>query len=71
MARSQEDSITTLLGLKGHEVGKVSENEGEITVEAMVSLCGTDMAKGESLCYIVSIRYLSIVTIQASRSLRG
>lgn len=30
MAKSQEDGITILLGLKGHEVGKVSENEEEI-----------------------------------------
>ena len=30
MAKSQEGGITILLGLKGHEVGKVTENEEEI-----------------------------------------
>ena len=33
MARSQEDGITILLELKGHEVGKVSEDEEELMVE--------------------------------------
>ena len=33
MARSQEDGITILLGLKGYEVGKVSEDAEEIMVE--------------------------------------
>ena len=32
MARSQEDGITILLGLKGYEVGKVSEDAEEIMV---------------------------------------
>ena len=33
MAKSQEDGITILLGLKGYEVGKVSEGTEEIKVE--------------------------------------
>ena len=33
MAKSQEDGITILLGLKGYEVGKVSEDAEEIMVE--------------------------------------
>lgn len=33
MARSQENGITILLGLKGYEVGKVMESEGSTLVE--------------------------------------
>jgi len=33
MARSQDNGTTILLGLKGYEVGKVTESEGKITVE--------------------------------------
>ena len=33
MAKRQEDGIVTSVGLKGHEVEKVSENEEEIMVE--------------------------------------
>lgn len=33
MAGSQEIGITILLGLRGHEVGKVMEREGRIVVE--------------------------------------
>ena len=33
MAKSQEDGITILLGLKGYKVGKVSEGTEEIMVE--------------------------------------
>jgi len=36
MAKSQEDGITILLGLKGYEVGKVSEDAEEIMVEVKV-----------------------------------
>lgn len=36
MAKSQEDGITILPGLKGHEVGKVSEDEEEIMVTVSV-----------------------------------
>ena len=33
MARGQQDGITILLGLKGYRIGKVTEGEGEVTVE--------------------------------------
>jgi len=36
MAKSQEDGITILPGLKGHEAGKVSEDEEEIMVTVSV-----------------------------------
>ena len=38
MAKSQEDGIITSLGLKGHEVGEVSENGEEIMVEVRTGL---------------------------------
>jgi len=40
MAKSQENSITILLGLAGYEVGKVIKEEREIVVEA-----GADLKK--------------------------
>ena len=33
MARSQENGTTILLGLKGYEVGTVTESEGRVIVE--------------------------------------
>jgi hypothetical protein len=33
IAKSQQDSITILLGVRGHEVGKVREGEEDFTVE--------------------------------------
>jgi len=36
MPKGQDDSITILLGLNGHQVGKVNENEEEITVKVKV-----------------------------------
>ena len=49
MAKSQEDGITILLGLKGHEVGKVSENGEEIMVEVRVGLRGINCPRCGSM----------------------
>ena len=38
MAKSQENGITILLGLKGYKVGEVSEGTEEITVEVTTGL---------------------------------
>ncbi len=38
MAKSQENGTTILLGLKGYQVGRVSEEEGEILVEVRAGL---------------------------------
>ena len=40
MAKSQEDGITILLGLKRYEVGKVCEDAEEIMVEVKAKLGG-------------------------------
>ena len=57
MAKRQEDGITILLGLKGHEVGSVSEDEEEIMVEVRVGLgaincprCGSMRLYRHGLC---------------------
>ena len=49
MAKSQEDGITILLGLKGHEVGRVSEDEEEIMVEVRVGLGGINCPRCGSI----------------------
>ncbi len=49
MAKSQEDGITILPRVKGHEVGKVSENEEEIMVEVRAGLRGIDCPRCGSM----------------------
>lgn len=43
MAKSQENGTTILLGLKGFEVGTVTEREGKIIVEVRVG-------QGKAVC---------------------
>ncbi|MFC1902514.1 hypothetical protein ACFLX4_00390 [Chloroflexota bacterium] len=43
MAGSREDGITILLGLKGYEVGKASEDAEEIMVEVKAKTGGNKL----------------------------